>query len=281
MSQYLTVQPGQRVCDTLGHRDPKVLKANGYVGIAVYYKATNARQIKIYTDAGLGVVMISEWKATYGDTGAAGGVAQGRSAAAWALKNGWPADVSMISANDQNTVVTNIENHVAHHRAFKAEYKNSTSLYADIDLMRALANDPIDVFWHPGTAWSWSGGRGIHHPLTHVVQGGDIHHIGVDDGIVLRPFKMWLGAGAAPPAVQVPKHDILKPGTVTPLGANVALLQTQCKARGWYPYKVDGWPGPKTGVAIKHLQASCGQKQDGWYGAKTEVAWATRLAAGI
>ena len=147
MTNYLTVVAGDTVADTLYHRSPAALVAAGYKGVAIYWKNTDAAQIAKYHAAGLGVLLIHEWKRTDGDTGYTGGLTHGKQAAAAAARLGYPRDLPMIFANDENTTATNIAAHVAHWKgcrtAYQTYYQGMAGLYGDRDLMAALAS-PTD-----------------------------------------------------------------------------------------------------------------------------------------
>lgn len=272
MNRYLTINPGDRVCDALAHPTPSVLARNGYKGIAIYWKNTDRVTLDTYHKAGIGTLLIHEWGAADFNTGHTGGVTAGRAARAAADKLGYPADLPMIAADDTDATSRNLAAHKDFVVGFKEGYGNSVGLYGDKDVVEACKNLPVDLFWQPN-AWAWSGGRGVYHPLDHVLQGYDVHKIGVDDGVVVRPFRMWLGDSAVPAVVTVPVPTLRTGST----GDQVKLLQTQMKARGWYPYAVDGAFGPRTADGVKHMQTFLRVAVDGVYGPVTSGAWTNEL----
>lgn len=257
---FITLRPGDIVCDYATPKDLNVIKAQGYKGVARYlwdgWKGMTATELRALYAAGFCVWGIYESTRDRALAGAAAGTADGRHARQLADRIGFKGGIIWVLDVDSNAQTAPAV--IAYGRAFAAAVNApQVGAYIDGDVCELMSSPhEFNPVWRPGAGWwsrFWTFGKWKNtHPYTHITQLTGIVP-GTDHGVVLRQTEGWreLTAVVSVPSAPTVPTPTLRLGHI---GARVKELQHALKFWGHYTGPVDGIFGPFTRAAVKRLQ---------------------------
>lgn len=279
---FITLYPGDLVCDYATPKNLDQLKAMGVKGIARYlptskWKGITAREMNDILARGFALWLIFETAKDRAFKGAAHGTFDGKLTRELVDKLGFHGTIIWTLDTDAITKAQAVAT-LEYGRAFQAAVGRQCGAYVDGEVTALMSSpDEFCPIWTPNARW-WSRlWPNYRHPWTHIIQQLP-NNLNVDPGVVLREVQGWIGDQPTQP---VPLQIVPTPPlarTRSPFrNERVVELQQVLASRGFYKAKIDGRFGRMTEAAVKLFQEWLGVEADGKYGTIDAGAYRARL----